>query len=1645
MGRDGNAYFTLSFNMRIDPARLKGFMSIINSEGREMPYNINGGLPSRVIRVAVPVQKTSSRQRFTVKIAAGLKSGEGDLGFDKDFSENVVLDPELIVQGLYPSENEIRASFNFGIDPNAAKSFINIEPAVNDVRFETSWTDETIIMRTNEFKPRSRFVITFRKGFPSKGGLVLKEDYKQAVIMPDLDSQVSLPASGTYLTALDKGLIPVELLNVKKLQLDVWRMYENNIPYVLHGDYDNFQKDIAQRVYTSELPLNLPLNERVRRSLPIEDMVKGERGLFLLTARDADKEWWAESTQMINLSDMGVTARLWDDAILVWVNKLTTADGVPGATVRIFSDKKQLLAEGQTNSGGIFYYEIPEGKTWSPENQPDVAIISKQREDYTDLTYVQLTRNLLNREIFDTAGRDWLRSGYDAVIFSPRDIYRTGESATFKAIVRNVNMTTPEAFPVLFIVRDTLGRKVKQESIMLNAKGSAVAELNLPSNALTGLWTASLAIPGQEDKAIAFYNFHVEDFAPPRLEVKLNSYRQFLIHNDIFTADIYARWLFGVDGAGLNYKTSWTAREGTFTPTQDRWKDYKFGDPSRHFSFTEGVIDDGKQLDNFGAAKTDFKLEEDWQAPTIINVTLKTEVMEDSGRWVTSTITRPYFPAPYLLGIAPANENITVRNDAVFKVAGITPTEEPADPGQLDAQLFKITWNYNMVEIDGRKRWQSSEELNEVESKQFTLKNGLGEVSFKPEEYGSYMVVISDTDDNARAVYRFYATDPEYAGGGSQLVDRIEMTPEKEFYRLGETAKIKIKAPFAGLMLVTVENSKLISRKVMEVKEGEVDFEVLVNGDFRPNAWVSAWLIRPVTDKDAKGWASHRAIGLMRLKTDLSDLNIAVEINAPKKIEPASKLPVTIKLSGASEAVSANADVAVALVDDGVLGLTHYKTPDLLNHFWGLKKLNSEGFDIYDQLIPVEDRATEQLHPGGDEAMGALAADGNVQRFKILSLFDGVLYPDKNGEIKTELEIPEFSGRGRLFVVAASGRSFGHAEQQVEIAREIVTETSLPRFAAPGDVFAVPVSVFNTSNSNKNVKISLTPEGLHLSESFSDLKIPAGAKANFNTQARALGGANKAVLKITTTWDENGSEKSFTQEIEIPVRSAWPNITVGGSGIFENGTTKLELPLDNFVGDVEGTLTLADTPAINVTKAIDFLNHYPYSCLEQTISGAWPFLILPDAVAELDPLLTTDAALQERINGAIARIQSMQLYDGSFAMWPGSGVTFDWGSVYAANFLLNAKNAGINFPEEMFTGVLNWMRDFLASMPAFNSDDDERDDLTTKAYAVYVLALNGEKPLGWIEYLRENQNNLRPSGHIFLAGAQSLIDGNADALRTLNLGKNSGYSGRTLESETRNTSILLSMWLDVEPQAPEVTELANRIINLGSKGNWFSTQDNSAALIALARYNVEAAGAKSDIKAQLNTDTSDNALLNYSSGGKPALIKVNELPRNAGILIEAEGDGQGCFAWSINGFPKSQPKAERRNLNVECVYFDEEGNALNLAQPVAHGKIIQVVLTLKPSMTINNLALNYLLPAGFELENPRLEDGEVSTGYGVVNDIRDDRLVLFFDRLSGERSYGFKMRAVTRGTFKNPQISAYGMYDASVRFTGNAQPDIEIR
>ena len=1638
MERDGRARLSLSFNMKVDPARLRGFLSVLDQKGDKLDASIAGGLPSRSIQLLVPVRDATARQDLTVQLAAGLTGVEGDRGLETAWSSRVSLEPELMVRSVEADDDEIALWFNFEVDPEAIKDHISLDPAV-PFRVVGGWSDSRVRIMGDELEPRSRFVVSLRRGLPSKqGGLALREDHRQAVIMPDLDPQVSLPSSGQYLTAIGGALVPVELVNVKRLRVDLWRLYESNVPFVARGDYLSFPRDLARLAWSKELDLSLPLNERVRRSLSIEDMAGGERGLFLLSVRDLDGEYWDEQTLVLDLSDMGVVARVWEDGLLVWANTLTGTEPVEGATVRVWSGANQLLAEGQTDAQGLFLVE--RGEAWGEGRsmQPRLVTVSKGN----DLTWLKIDRGLLSRETFDTAGRPWIRDGYDAIIFSPRDIYRTGESATFKAVVRAADVSVPGPFPVLFVARDPLGRKTKQETVELDGEGGALFGLDLPPNALTGLWTVALAVPGKEDEPLATMSFHVEDFAPPRIEVDASTDAVTLSHEDAFDVALHAKWLFGVEGAGLRYRASWMARPGSFVPKADRWRGYSFGDPERKFAPQQDDFEEGA-LDAEGRAGLTLTLDAPWEAATTIDVTIRAEVMEDGGRWVSSSVTRPYFPQPWMLGIAAPEGDMPVGQDLSFKVAAVAPDEGPADPGQLTATLYRVTWNYDMVEVDGRRRWQSSEELTQVDEKTFTVKDGLGSFTFRAPDWGTWLVRVSDRDDGARAVCRFWATSPQYADrGGSQLLDRVEIELDKPAYRPGDVAKVTLRSPFAGLCLLTVEGAGLASRTVHRVDEGEVVIDVPVTEAMVPNAWAAAWLIRPVREDDA--WGAHRAVGLARILADVSDKTLSVAMAASDAIEPMTDLPVTLTLRDSTGA-PAKGTVSLALVDDAVLGLTGYATPDLAAWFWGPKELASDGYDMYDQLMPVEGRATELLHPAGGAGMAALAGDSSSQRFKILSLFEGTLSADADGVVRTTLPVPEHSGRGRLFAVVTAGDKFGKAEQQVQIARQIVVEAGMPRFAAPGDTFHAPVTVFSTSDEDRDVELSITIEGgLEASEAKAALKVPAGGQARWDTLVTATEPGD-AKWTVSASWTEDGERKGYEQTIELPVRSPWPVVSRAGSMSFEPGQSKISLPTDAFIGDVQGTLTLTDAPVADLSAAALYLAQYPYGCLEQTVSAAWPFLVLPDAIAAVDPLLIDDRAVRAKTEGALARLQAMQLFDGSFAAWPGSDAPYEWGSVYATHFLIEAARAGVAYPEDMLEGARRWLRGYMASLPTrYEDEDEERDDATTKAYGAYVMALDGDRPLGWIAHLKELEGRMWPAGRIWLAGAQALVDGRADALRELgtpSLDSPSAARRRTLSSEARDTALLLSLWADAEPKAPETAELAARVLSQGRDGRWYSTQDNAAAALALARYSMKAGWEKADLRGKVTAGGAE--ILSYESG-RASSVPVAGLPSE--LTLDMSGKGRGHLSWSIMGAPSSQPRAERKGVDIEATWMDEQGRAVDLSRPVAQGTRMRCVLTIRPSMPVSDLAVSVLLPAGLELENARLDEdmADEGEGWGVVSDVRDDRLILFFDRLTQERPYGFKVRAVTKGTFAVPPISAVGMYDPAVRFTGKTGPALTI-
>ena len=1621
-----NIQLKLEFNLPVSPSRLSGFLRLTAGDNVQLNFSSIGGLPSRSILIETRLTGNLVREnKLTLVIAKGLTANVGALGIDRDVRQTIDISPVFVITNSRVNEYDgaIIIESNNRIDIDRAQRFITIEPAAS-FRLESRWSGLAII---GDFKPRERVVVDIKKGVPAADGKSkLIEDYRKAFIIPDKRPSINFPASGMFLSPAVGATIPIETVNINELDITLWRLYESNLPYVLRNEqfrYD-FPLDLSARVAKKVARISSVPNETQRRAIDIKSFLDNPsdslQGLYMITANESDGDYWRQAEQIVSLTDIGLTARIWPGGCLVWANSIAQATPIDNVTIKMYDEASQLLAEGITDKEGLcrFFHDY---------SRSTPVLITAVKEN--DVSFVRLQNALLTNEAFDISGRAWVTDGYDGMIFTPRGVYRPGETVSAKAIVREVGSKIPSGFPILYIVRDPSRRTFTRGTAVLSAQGAADMEFELPDTALSGEYSIELYIPGKENSPFASYRFSVESFAPPRIEVNIERSDKaelsgFVFEGEDVTFDISSKYLFGVPAAGMPWRLIYQAVASDFVPNGEKWKAFKFRDPEKSSALRPSYYDiDTGTLDNEGKVQVKYKISESWNPPSIVNLAFVASVMEDSGRWISKEIAFKYFPNPdrYILGIE-APDECTVNETVRFRTAALYPDSEPVDLLEVKATLYRVVYHYNLVQRDGVTRWQTSQEHEMVEEKTITILDGVVNYDFTPRRYGEYLVRVEAPKDNSISTStRFWCSDYDF-GGGSRLVDKIELEPDKTSYKAGDTAKITVKAPFAGTLLFTVENSTLIGQQVIEMDGVQTDVLIPISRDIESaNLWCVASVLRPV--KDDEPWTAHRAIGVKSITIDKSEEKLPVSIEAPDKISPSSKLKVTVKSR-------ADTEIALAFIDEGVLQITGYNTPDPYSYFYSKRGLSSNMYDIYDLLMQVESRATDLLHPSGGMAARAAAYMGNMnsKRFKILSIFKPSVIIGSSGEAEVELDIPEFSGKARLFAVGISGMTFGSASKFVEIARDVVVEANLPRFAAMGDVFSSPLSVFNTSERTLNVSVTLKTEGPLNISGDKDLTFNISPKSSESVEiAFNATGIGDAKYTVETKFG-NDSEASV-QEIDLPVRGLYPTVSETGMGRFGAGETVIKLP-DNTVGPATRILTVTGTPVADLMPAVNYLLGYPYGCIEQTVSRAWAVLAVPEAVKMIDKELVDAAEISRKLYHAVASMQAMQLYNGSFATWPGNQYSNDWASVYAAHFLSDLKRAGVllSFPDDMFNGVLNFLRQTIAE-PI--NGEYLKEDLTTKAYACFVLALEKEAPLGLMYWLKENSRNLLPSGQIWLAGAYAVAEGNAEHLKALggalDIGAPMASNPITLDSTVRNNAQMLRLWSLVQPEAPEAAILAENLIQYGRIGRWYGTQENSVSAVALSSY-LKATGGQ--------TETDLNCSISDPSGEVFAPARAFKAQDNMTFqvsepgewILKSEGSGNGYYSWVTTGEPKSAPRPESSGIKIETEWADSKG--VKIAGDIKLGTEIFVTVRVIPTLPVMDVVVSVLLPAGLEIES------NAKPG-GYIADARDDRLLLFIERLNSSIEYKYVVRAVTKGNFALPPVSAEGMYSPAVRFIGS--------
>lgn len=1582
----------------------------------------------------------------------------------------------------------IRVQFSESVDVKSASAFIDINPAIKFTVQRDSNQDNTIRI-FGPFIPNSEYQVKVKAGLVSEKGFLLAEESSNTVTITRAAASLGFVGAGGYLSPTGSLLVPFTFQNLPKYKVSVAPVMANNLVYFARrnsedssynlpaessdddasasgDDYDDYGyryrsnqniEDVIGNVTHKEFNLSGDLNSETTDYLKLGDFTK-TKGAYLVQIRGVDKENEnsyqrnLSDSRLIVVSDLGISAKCSKGNVFAWVCSLKDAKPLGGVEVAVYSGNNQLIAKAVTNADGVV--AIPCN---SDDKNQTPFLITAQLAD--DLSYLNLDQNQLEVDAVETT-RDYPSAKAEAFLFTDRGIFRPGETLHVRTIIRNPDFSAPTAFPVVFQIIKPDGRMFKEISAMPNAFGTAEFETIMPDYLPTGRYTVRICVP-QAKKDMGTTTFLLEDFVPPQIRVAVTTELERFPADEKIKANVFAEHLFGAPATGLKANLKCIYSPVSFAPKA--WSDYQFGaqntsywgEQERTQSFSMKPQDiENLILDDTGNVAAEITNVIPANAPGPIQALIQASVFEQSGRAITATKKTIIDPYPFYIGLKRSNSS-WLKSGEIHKLAVITvrpdgETYQPSKP--LIVKLSHINWNYNYKRAsNGSYTYESHKEVTLLKEDQLDLSSGAAEYAFTPTGYGQNELSFTDPDSGSVSSFLFYASDYEQSWTTTQKdkPDSLTLKLDKAEYQIGETAKLSIQADYSGTALLTIESDKVLQSRVIFLEKNTAEVDVEVKDGYAPNVHCTVSVIRPAVAESV--WKSHRAFGSVPLKISPRNHRINVALETPQTILPQSKLKTKILLTD-DAGKPVDGEVTLIAVDEAICMLTSFRTPNPLAWLYEMRRLGVDSYDVYSALMEVLDESvlTKKSHTGGDgdEDQNAEAAERltkrlnpiKANRFKPVSLWVSKIAVT-NGVAEVEVDVPEFTGELRVMAIACNAKLLGSAQGMVKVKRPLIVQPSLPRFLAPGDECLMDVTVFNEMGKDITAKLQITcggPLSSKVNEQMIDIKKGGSASVSIPMVAGNLPG--KALCTVSC----EAETVRFADTIEIAVRPPISAEVIADSGSLAAGKTiDIRAPANWLPESVLRKLQVSKEPTLELGHGFQYLMRYPHGCIEQTTSGAFPLLYLPDlANRTFDKSMNKDAA-REYIMSGVWRILSMQQSNGGFSYWPGYNEPCPWGSSYATHFLVEAKKAGYEIPKSSLDRALKAVRDGLDSKTSGNSDYGNAYD--QRAYACYVLAVAGEPEHPWQARMVEMKDKLSYYARLMNASAL-LVQG--EPKRAVPLLKELGLpsagdrdQGGCFNSPNRNAALLLSAWLDIDPKNEDVIKLVQVLSKSKINGYWGTTQDNAMALMALGKYSRRIKQDTKDFKAMITLPDGTTEAFDQSKDRK-WLIERSE---TGAIVLTNQGPGNLYYSFESEGVPIDQPEyykkltAKNQGLSVKRDWLDDEGNQIDLTK-IKQNDLVVVKITLDPNgHNYDNIAIEDLLPAGLEIENPNLDTTQSlpwlteKSAWCARRDIRDDRILLFTKPVSGVSTFYYLARAVTPGKFLVPPVSAECMYEPDAR------------
>lgn len=1522
-------------------------------------------------------------------------------------------------------------------------------------------------------------------------GRTLGKDITVELTFEELKPAIRMVGGGVILPSSDGLVMPFEAVNLKAVDVRVIKIYESNIAQFLQMNALDGQRELARvgRLITRKTltlrTADAPDPGRWNRYyLDLEEHVRAEPGAIYRVelsftraqaiypcmqtdgteSLEPERSWESEQAEYdvlqdhwyyddyyydedydhddrddpctasyyardhsvsrnILASDLGLIAKGGNDGSLLFaVSDLRTTEPISGVRLEVLDLQRRSLGQVVTDREGLA--TLPAGK-----HRPFLLVASKGSQR----GYLKLDDgSSLSVSEFDVKGGS-IERGLKGFLYGERGVWRPGDSL-YLAFILQDDRQLPKDHPVVLELSDPRGR-LDQKHVRTNSvNGVYPFRCATSPEAITGLWNARVLVGG----ATFHKSLRIETVKPNRLKIHLELPERLSVADDR-TMTLRSNWLHGAPARGL--KTRVTV---TMVPGKAAFKGlekFVFDDLRTSVPEEEQVVFDG-DLDDQGQARIDLGLEAGRNAPAMVNTNIVTRVFEAGGDASMDRISVPYYPFRSYAGIqVPEAFNawggLLTDTTYTFAIASVDAGGKPLGNHALKAQVYKMQRNWWWDgDLDGMANYISSPSV-ELRQEHDLVTDAKGRTTLKfrvdRPEWGRFTVRVTDPSSGHSSAVQLYLDWPGWEGRSRRdepdQAAMLSFNSDKGSYKVGDQATLIIPSSASGRALISLENgSRTIDATWVDLKENETRYSFPITAEMAPNVYAHVSVVQP--HAKTLNDLPIRLYGVIPILVEDGETHLTPTISMGKEVR--TDVPFEVEVG---EAQGQAMTYTLAIVDEGLLDLTRFKTPDPWAHFYAREALGVRTWDVYDQVIGAFGRQLSRvLALGGSDDAGP-AENAKADRFKPVVKYVGPFTLQRGRTARHRFTITNYVGSVRVMVVATDGqKAYGNAEKAVPVRKPLMVLATLPRLLAPGELADLPVTVFAMDTKVKDVRVTLEPNAFLIPEGPMEktIRFTTTGDQVVRFRVRVKEGIGVAKVKVTAA----GAGESASERIELQVRH--PNLpaTEVTESLLEPGKSWRSAPVA--IG-VDGTnsayLEVSTIPPIDLGRRLQYLIDYPHGCLEQTTSKAFPQLFISKV---MDLPARTVQSMRANVEAALRKMAQFQRSDGSFNYWPGGGDHYDnWTSIYAGHFIIEAEREGFKAPAGTLANWLSFQRkaarEWQGVLPTGWSHGATQ---ATQAYRLYCLALANHAELAAMNRLRE-QRDLAPLPRWMLAAAYATIGQKEAALKlTMDIPMEvPAYAeqGFTYGSDLRDGALIAEALL----RMGETTKAAGVVQGISkdlSGGDWYSTQSTAFALMAVARF-----AERSQLGKGLSFNLDRNGTRTDTFTEK-AISRIDLPTPDGKAYVAVANTGKNLLYVRLvrTGTPMAgEERPSANGLTMLVNYTLVDGSSVDPTRIDQGTDFIANVRITHPGIApgYQQLALTQIFPSGWEIRNSRLEgsDSAIPTPLFTYQDIRDDRVMTYFDLGRGNTvTYRVMLNAAYTGRFYLPGTTCEAMYDHTV-------------